>query len=159
MSEGKGLEGEACPGLERNLTGPQNLSSFCYHQWMDRIRTLPHGNLEIQVFRGGGTRDQEHVTEPPPGPDLGPCSERLLRELPRASPRGVACRGVDRGPAGLWLQLQEGWRAQLLPPAGKGQPSGRQGGVQFRMRGRKTRVQRRGVGSERPAWIDPSFAY
>ena len=34
MSEEKGLEGEECPGLERNLTGPQNLS-FCCNQGMN----------------------------------------------------------------------------------------------------------------------------
>ena len=126
------------------------------------IRTLPHGNLEIQAFwgaGGSGTRDQEHVTEPSPCPDLWPCSERLLSELARVSPTGVACMGVDGVPARLWLQPHEGWRAQVLSPAVKGQPSGCQGGVQSRMRKRKTSMQRRGVGSEWPSWKHRSFAY
>ena len=53
--------------------------------------------------------------------------------------------GMDGVPARLWLQPHEGWRAQLLSPAVKGQPSGHQGGVQPRMRERKTSVQTCGV--------------
>ena len=57
-------------------------------------------------------------------------------------------QGSGRGPARLRLQPHEGWRAQLLSLAVKGQPSGRQDGVQSRMRDRKTSMQRRGVGSD-----------
>ena len=112
---------------------------------MDGLGLSLMGTWRFRPSGWGGTRDQEHVTESSPCPDLWPCSEGLLSELPRVSPTGVACMGMDGVPARLWLQPHEGWRAQLLSPAVKGQPSGHQGGVQPRMRERKTSVQTCGV--------------
>lgn len=157
MSEEKGFEGEECPWLERNLTGPQNLSSSAVISGWTELGFSLMGTWDPGLL-GWGTWDQEHVTELFSSvltsnllPERG-CLEGCPGSLPTWSGAGGGT-GASQGSGCSRM------RAGGLPPLSplwRGSPQGASGLQSDEGQKDEHAEERRG---ERPSWKDQSFAY